>query len=300
MKTQLSPAQQSYQKGLDHALAGALPEALQCFDEVIRLEPDFTDAYHSRGFLRRRAGDLLDAVKDYTQAIKLDPTKIASYLHRGQSLCDLGNHQGAIIDFNRIIALKPDYAQVYYERGSARQRMGNWLGAIDDFDTNLKLNPDSAEALSAIGRIYFERHDRQQAVIYFTKAAELFEKKHLVRELHEVRCSIKEATSIPPKTRQKPYFNVMERLVKQECEEQFSSLPQRQQMLFNRSDVQAWALNRLPPHYATSKHWATALEREIKEKNGEQIQATVREAIITVARNYQPPSEAIEEESLKN
>ncbi|MBC7881467.1 MAG: tetratricopeptide repeat protein [Anaerolineae bacterium] len=300
MKTQPVSAQQLYKQGLDQALAGALPEALRCFDQVIQLEPDFADAYHGRGFLRRRSGDLLNAVKDYSQAIRLAPTKIASYLHRGQSLCDLGNHQGAITDFDRIIALKPDYAQVYYERGLARQQVGDWLGAIDDFDRNLKLNPESAEAFSAIGRIYFERNDRQQAINFFTKAAELFEKKHLVRELHEVKNSIKEAIDSPLKAPpQKPYFNVMERLVKQECEGQFCSLPQRQQMMFNRSDVQAWALNRLPPHYATSKHWATALESEIKEKIGEQIQATVREAIITVSRNHQPPSEAIEEETPK-
>lgn len=297
MKTQLSPAQQFYQQGLDQALAGALPEALRHFDRAIQLEPTFADAYHNRGFLRRRAGDLVGAVKDYTKAIRLAPTKVASYLHRGQLRCDLGDHRGAIADFDRIIDLKPEYAQVYYERGLARQRLGDWLGAIDDFNATLELGPDSAEAYSAIGRIYFEKDDRQQAITYFTKAAELFEKKHLVRELYEVRRNIQEATVVSAKTRQKSYFNVMEQLVKQECELQFCSLPQRQQVLFNRSDVQAWALNRLPPHYATSKYWAKTLEREIKEKLGEQILATVREAIITVARNNQPPSEAIDQET---
>ena len=48
--------------------------AIACFDEAIRLDPNFADAYHSRGVAYRDKADLGKAIPDIKRAKELDPT----------------------------------------------------------------------------------------------------------------------------------------------------------------------------------------------------------------------------------
>jgi hypothetical protein len=96
-----------------------------------------------------------------------------------------------------------------------------------------------------------------------------------------------------PKYRQrrKLYTNVMERLVSLAYDEQIERYPAEAKARIDRADVEAWALNRLPPSYATSRRWVRALEVEVLKTHGERIQRTVQQALATILQNRQPSGE---------
>jgi tetratricopeptide (TPR) repeat protein len=48
-------------------------EKVQLYSEAIRLNPDFADAFFSRGTARKATGDLPGAHEDYNEAIRLNP-----------------------------------------------------------------------------------------------------------------------------------------------------------------------------------------------------------------------------------
>ena len=52
---------------------GKNEEALQAFDEVIALEPQFGASYANRGILNDRMGNYSAAIADYNKAIQLNP-----------------------------------------------------------------------------------------------------------------------------------------------------------------------------------------------------------------------------------
>lgn len=81
------------------------------------------------------------------------------------------------------------------------------------------------------------------------------------------------------------YRNVMESLVVEEVEKQFQRLPPKVVSYVNKAEVIAYALNRLPPLYATSERgWQQQRERARRGMD-QQIMTAVRQAIAAVQRD---------------
>jgi len=100
--------------------------------------------WFERGSAYVQAGDLEDAAKDFTQAINADPNYADAYCSRGLVLGRLGKHEQAIGDFTQALALNPKNAGVYADRGAAYGYLGQHALAISDFTQAIALNPNSA------------------------------------------------------------------------------------------------------------------------------------------------------------
>ena len=83
--------------------AAQYEEAIQQLDMVIRVLPEFAQAYHYRGL---------------------------AFYHDEQE-------DKALEDFNKAIELKPDFAEAYRNRGVLRVNTGDVLGGLADLDQAL-------------------------------------------------------------------------------------------------------------------------------------------------------------------
>ena len=81
------------------------------------------------------------------------------------------------------------------------------------------------------------------------------------------------------------YRNAMEPFVIEEVEQQLKQLPPRIAQYVNQTDAIAYALNRLPPLYATSERGWQQLTTKATRQMRTQIQAAVRQALIAVQRD---------------
>lgn len=81
------------------------------------------------------------------------------------------------------------------------------------------------------------------------------------------------------------YRNVMESIIPEEVERQMSRLPPKVANYLNKTEVIAYALNRLPALYATSeKGWQQQRSRA-QQEFGKHIVSAVRQAIAAVQRD---------------
>jgi len=81
------------------------------------------------------------------------------------------------------------------------------------------------------------------------------------------------------------YHNVMEDLVAEEVKHQLATLAPRLSQYIKRVEVETYALNRLPPLYASSQEgWMQQLKRGREEFHAP-IQTAVRQAIAAVQRD---------------
>src|SRR5215470_3615918 len=106
-------------RGAAFGRKGQPDRAIEDFDEAIRLNPDFAEAFFNRGIAYANNGQTDHAIQDYDQAIRLNPNHAEAFYNRGYSYADKRQSDRAIQDYDEAIRLNPNYAEAFHNRGIA-------------------------------------------------------------------------------------------------------------------------------------------------------------------------------------
>ncbi len=131
-------AQAWFEKGFS---ATNIDEQLRCFEEVIRLKPDYAIAYINRGNIRQAKGNLDGALNDYDMSIQLETIHAGAYYNRGIARQVSRDLDGALNDFNMAIYLEPNHPYFYGNRANVRREKGDVDGALTDYEKVIELRP---------------------------------------------------------------------------------------------------------------------------------------------------------------
>ena len=170
-------AQAYSSRGLVRSELKDLQGAVADYTQAIKINPNYALAYYNRGNTRSDLKDLQGAVADYTQAIKINPNYAGAYNNRGIVRNDLKDLQGAVADYTQAIKINPNYALAYYNRGIVRNDLKDLQGAVADYNSALKINPNYAQAYGNRGLVRNQLGDKQGAIDDLQKAAELFQQQ---------------------------------------------------------------------------------------------------------------------------
>lgn len=72
---------------------------------MIKLNPNYADAYYNRGKARTALGDTTGAIADYNSALRLKPDLPEAYGNRGILYSQIGNKQAALADLQQAAQL---------------------------------------------------------------------------------------------------------------------------------------------------------------------------------------------------
>jgi len=134
---------------------------------------DLAVAYNNRGSARNMQGDFDDAIDDFDEAIRLDPQYALAYNNRGSARIGMGDFDHAIEDLNQAIALEPKYALAFNYRGSAWIAKGDLDRAIGDFNEAIRLEPNYAPAYNNRGGAWMSKGDFERAIADHSEAIRL-------------------------------------------------------------------------------------------------------------------------------
>ncbi len=140
--------------------------AIENFSTVIRLNPDFADAYYNRALAKAELNDYDSAIEDYTRATERKSDFTDAYYNRGNAYRlrgKEGDYQAAIKDYIEAIRLNPDFADAYYNRALTNDALGQDKTAKRDFAT----------AYYYSGIADYKRQKYQAAIKNFNKVIEL-------------------------------------------------------------------------------------------------------------------------------
>ena len=163
-----------FQRGNFRLASNKYDEAIEDYNEAIKLNPHYARSYKNRGLAYYTKGDISRAIDDYTKAIELDPDNAYVYNNRGTAYSEKGEFSLALKDLNRAIELKPDLAEAYFYRGVTYYRNGDVNFAIEDYNTAIKLRYDYARAYNNRGIAYRDKGDVEHAIEDYSKAIELY------------------------------------------------------------------------------------------------------------------------------
>jgi protein O-mannosyl-transferase len=155
-------------------------ESLPHFQETIRIEPTYSDAWGNMGTALWSLGKTDEAEKAYEKALSLNvnliepriniariymqqhkdaqaeavfvqlakekPDVPETYFFMGQLRARQNNLPQALAFYDQAIARKPDYADAYNSRGITKARLGNIPGAHEDFTRAVNLDPANPTA----------------------------------------------------------------------------------------------------------------------------------------------------------
>ena len=126
--------------------AGALDEAMSLLNRAIQLRPNFAEAHVNlaSGLLRQRK--FAEARIAIERAIRLKPDLPESYNDLGILQTEQGEYAAAAASFRRALALRSENADAIYNLGIALLKQKMVRPAIEQFDQALRMRPDFAEA----------------------------------------------------------------------------------------------------------------------------------------------------------
>lgn len=139
-------------------------EAIKLFDQVIRLDPKYVEAYVSRGMAWNEKSEYDKAIKDFNEAMKVDPKFVPAYVNRGISWTEKSELDKAIKDLDAALLLNPKDDAALYHRGVAWSRKGNYDTALKDFDASIKLDGSFAPAYFLRGQAWYAKKEYAKAI----------------------------------------------------------------------------------------------------------------------------------------
>ncbi len=169
-------------RGIASALQGNYAQALSDYSQAIALNPGLPHPFALRGASRARSHDYANAISDYDEAIRLDPGNPSYLLFRGRAHAALHDYARAVADFDEAIRLKPAAPEPYSARATVSALQGDYQAAVADFNEALRLRPDHAGLNNSLAWLRATARDEKvrdgvKAVELATKACKLSEWK---------------------------------------------------------------------------------------------------------------------------
>jgi tetratricopeptide (TPR) repeat protein len=173
------PSTSLYQEGLTYLAAGAYKEAVEAFNQSIRLNPNDAIVYMKLGLAYSALRKYKEAVNGLKMAIRINPEIVnaEAYYYLGYSYFERGNHKDALEAFKQALYLTraevidKDAAaeqsfpleQIHYSLGRSYLSLGRYQEAINELNEAVKVNPKLAKAYFQLGIAYLRFRDRSSA-----------------------------------------------------------------------------------------------------------------------------------------
>ena len=192
-----------YKKGLALLLGGKNDDAIQQFQIVIDINPNYAPAYEGIGRAYFQKKEYSESEKKFLRAVILDPRLWKSYNYLGYIRDYRKDYKSAIHEYKSALQIKPEKGFIYNNLGVSYSLSGNYKKAVAAFNKAIELNyregkvynnmalalanldryeealdafekvGGEAQAYNNLGCIYLGRGMFEEAVISFEKAIEL-------------------------------------------------------------------------------------------------------------------------------
>jgi tetratricopeptide (TPR) repeat protein len=157
---------------------GDFQGAIADLDKAITINPQYAEAYNSRGLTYKALKDYQKAIADYDKAIALNPKLALAYTNRGMIYHALKEYPKAIADLDQAITINANHIYAYNSRGNIYADLKEYPKAIADYDKAIAINPEYANAYYNRGNAYADLKDIPKAIADYRKAAALYLKQN--------------------------------------------------------------------------------------------------------------------------
>lgn len=154
---------------------GNTSKASSLAEMALRLDPNRARVYDLLGNIAQTNKEYDRALEYYREALKRSPGLISAAVSTASILVIRGDVENAKEILDTAIQVNPRSEQLIFAAGLLMMTAGPSDAALSYLQQALALNSTNPEIHSAIGNIYFLRHDYQKALEAFERALQLSE-----------------------------------------------------------------------------------------------------------------------------
>lgn len=143
-------AEEWYNKGCDLIELGQYKEAIEAYDQALKINPEDAMAWRDKGIALSKITLYKEALEAYDQALKLDPEDVDAWNNKGIALANLGKYEKAIEAYDQAIKINPEDAMAWYNKGVTLSKLGQTEKAIEAYDQAITINPEFNDAITRL------------------------------------------------------------------------------------------------------------------------------------------------------
>jgi tetratricopeptide (TPR) repeat protein len=152
-------------------------EALQAYDNAIKINPLYAEAWANKGVALYDNGSYQEAIRAFNRSISIDPTEGWVWYARGSVYYRLGNYNESLKSYNEALKLNPSGdANIWADKGYALYYLGDYSEALQAFHNSTLIDPNKAWVWNAIGDTYSKQGKNKEALAAYDKAIYLTQK----------------------------------------------------------------------------------------------------------------------------
>jgi protein O-mannosyl-transferase len=152
-----------------------LPQAIEHYEEALpQLKPDLAAKVHcALGAVLNKAGHTLDAIEQYQQALRLKPDYAEAHFNLGNALFKLGRPLAAIEHYQQAVQLNPALFEAENGLGAAFLATARPQEAVKYFEQALQIKPDYFQATANLANAYAQTNHSDEAIATAQKALDM-------------------------------------------------------------------------------------------------------------------------------
>ena len=158
--------------------AGRYQEALEAFNNAVRLAPNDADALNNLGAVFYVLEQYARALDSFQKAVAAKADSADAHYNLGNAYYMTGRHREATAAYRRAIQLNRDYVEARTNLGSLLISLGDLSGAIAELQESIRLRAGNPVAHNNLGYAYVklgETLDRTAANQYLRQAVAAYQ-----------------------------------------------------------------------------------------------------------------------------
>lgn len=158
---------------------GKYDESISLYDQVIKSQPNFYEAWVNRGRALAKKGNYQESLDSCQEATKINPEDFESLICQGLAYQELGKDDAALTAFNQALKVIPKAelddrkkaeSIALDNRGKVFLKMDKINNAIDDFKRAIYIDESYYFAWNSLGQALHKQKKYPEAIEAFTKA----------------------------------------------------------------------------------------------------------------------------------
>lgn len=163
----------SYNLGLTHSLLGNHENAIEAYDDALRIKPNDLETLINKGSSCNDIKNYELALKALERAIEINPQIAEAWSNKGIALNNLKLYKDAVNAFDRAIRLNAGFFEAWSNKSAPLKKMKCFDEAITSCNQAILLNSNYAEAWSNKGLVLHELKRYDEALVHYEKALSL-------------------------------------------------------------------------------------------------------------------------------